>query len=278
MAPNFHPSLAQSFESVDAIPCEPDQASQATPSPTVYYSYDDCYNSTNAPTFMSTSSSSSLGISHTAPLQMRLPSHPDSSASSLPGMSAVKPSSNSAQVQTVFPISGTTQESPPGIAAYIADPQSTHMPTTSLDMQSKAKKHTTKRKPPQPWYCVSRPISEQTRDIKISTVNNSTSIYYSRLLQKCRSIVEFCIPKNGVEELNEKNIQEMNYNSHWGDSLPTNTKGNTIRVVYQNVHRSLSASDNPHTNNMLENLNDMDSRQTTSESHQQTRNETGAVC
>ena len=50
----------------------------------------------------------------------------------------------------------------------------------------------------------------------------------------------------------------MNHNSCWGDSLPARVKGKTIRVVYQNVHRSVSASDNPHTNELLENLKNMD--------------------
>ena len=56
----------------------------------------------------------------------------------------------------------------------------------------------------------------------------------------------------------KENITDMNHNYHWGDSLPTNAKGNTIRVVYQNVHRSLSASDNPNTNNLFDNLHSME--------------------
>ena len=43
-----------------------------------------------------------------------------------------------------------------------------------------------------------------------------------------------------------------------GGSFTIYVKGSTIRVVYQNVHRSLNASDNPHTNILLDNLNDMD--------------------
>jgi Cu2+-containing amine oxidase len=63
---------------------------------------------------------------------------------------------------------------------------------------------------------------------------------------------------DGESEINETNIKAMNHNHHWGDSLPTYAKGNTIRVVYQNVHRSLSASENPHTNTLPDNLNDME--------------------
>lgn len=120
---------------------------------------------------------------------------------------------------------------------------------------SRKRNQTAKRKPPQPWYCVTRPIHEQTRDIKISTINTSASINISRLMQQCRSIVEYC---TATAPLTEGNIEELNYNYSWGDPLPSGVKGNTIRVVYQNVNRSISASDNPLTNTLLDNLNDME--------------------
>lgn len=34
--------------------------------------------------------------------------------------------------------------------------------------------------------------------------------------------------------------------------------GNTIRVIYQNLHRIISTSDNPHTNILLDNLHKME--------------------
>mmetsp|Transcript_8792 Transcript_8792/g.12791 ORF Transcript_8792/g.12791 Transcript_8792/m.12791 type:complete len:103 (-) Transcript_8792:773-1081(-) len=71
-------------------------------------------------------------------------------------------------------------------------------------------------------------------------------------------MVEFCTFTNDVEEVNEDNISSMNHNKSWGDSLPTNVKGSTIRVVYQNVNRSISASDNSHTNTLLDNPNRME--------------------
>jgi hypothetical protein len=71
-------------------------------------------------------------------------------------------------------------------------------------------------------------------------------------------MIEFCTFTNDVEEINANTIADMNHNYSWGDSLPMNTKGNVIRVVYQNVHRSLSASDNPDTNTMFDNLNNME--------------------
>ena len=150
-----------------------------------------------------------------------------------------------------------------GIAAYVLDCdegiQNSSKASTDTPKASQVKRNQKRRKQPQPWYCVSRPISKQTKDIKISSVNKSTSIYYSKLLEKCRSIVEFCIPNEGEkEELSTSNITDMNYNHNWGDALPSNAKGNTIRVVYQNVHHSLSASNNPHTNNLLDNLNNME--------------------
>ena len=149
-----------------------------------------------------------------------------------------------------------------GIAEYIVDSTediSIRSGVSTYRHQASQKNRTQRRKTPQPWYCVSRPISEQTKDIKIRSVNQSSAIYYSKLLEKCRSIVEFCMPiDSDKEELNETNIKNLNHNYNWGDSLPTGVKGNTIRVVYQNVHHSLSASDNPHTNNLLDNLNNME--------------------
>ena len=169
-------------------------------------------------------------------------------------------SSNSQPMHTEVSTSDNDRKS--GIAEYILDP--TELPNEEIKTKrvtqtlSNRQKSNHSRKKPQPWYCISRPISEQTKDIKIHSVNRSSSIYYSKLLEKCRSIVEFCMPKDGISEINESNINEMNHNYSWGDSLPTHTKGNTIRVVYQNVHRSLSASDNPHTTTLLDNLNNMD--------------------
>ena len=147
-----------------------------------------------------------------------------------------------------------------GIAAYIYDesmqtPPPVNTPASCLRSQKKKK---TRKPPTTPWYCTSRPISEQTKDIKIRAVNRSTSIYYSRLLEKCKSIIEFCIPKDAKEEIDHSNISKMNHNDSWGDSLPSNVRGKTIRVLYQNVNRSVSASDNPETNVLLENLNNMD--------------------
>ena len=73
--------------------------------------------------------------------------------------------------------------------------------------------------------------------------------------------MEFCkliTTEPDQSELNETNIAELNYNHNWGDSLPTGTKGNTIRVVYQNIHRSIGTKDNPTTNTLLENLHKME--------------------
>jgi len=128
----------------------------------------------------------------------------------------------------------------------------------SPPVASKKRNPPKRQQPSKPWYCESRPISEQTRNIKIKSVNRSNSIHFSRLLQKCRSMVEFCTFTNDVEEVNEDNISSMNHNKSWGDSLPTNVKGSTIRVVYQNVNRSISASDNSHTNTLLDNPNRME--------------------
>ena len=149
-------------------------------------------------------------------------------------------------------------KSPSGIAAYIDDSDGTS--TISIPLSTGRKQCTAKtpRKPHVPWYCVSRPIHEQTRDLKISSINKSSSIYISRLLQKCRSIIEFCTVNNGAEEITEDNITAMNHNHHWGDSLPNGVKGNTIRVVFQNVNHSVSASDNPHTTTLLNNLHCME--------------------
>ena len=150
-----------------------------------------------------------------------------------------------------------------GIAAYIVDdnrptpltsPTETSKSTTTISRN----KTTRTRKQPAPWYCISRPIHEQTKDIKISSINRSSSIHFSRIIQKCRSIVEFCMLRTEHEEVTEQNVESLNYNHAWGDSLPTNAKGNTIRVVYQNVNRSISASDNPHTTNLLDNLFNME--------------------
>ena len=149
---------------------------------------------------------------------------------------------------------------PVGIAAYIIDPEAdSSNASMSPTFESKPiKRNQRRRQPDAPWFCVSKPISEQTKNIKIRSINRSSAIHFGKVLEKCRSIVEFLTPMNGEEEINESNIQDMNHNHYWGDSLPMNTKGNAIRVVYQNVHRSLSASDNPHTNVLLDNLNKMD--------------------
>ena len=147
-----------------------------------------------------------------------------------------------------------------GIAAYILDEYDTECPpTTSNDVSLPKMSNIRKpiRKKAEPWYCVSHPISEQTKDLKIRQVNRSTSIYFSRLLEKCRIIVEYCTQRD-EEIISADNIKTMNHNTHWGDSLPSNVKGNTIRVVYQNVHRSIATSDNPYTNILLDNLNNME--------------------
>ena len=115
-----------------------------------------------------------------------------------------------------------------------------------------------RRKPAAPWYCVSRSLQEQTKDIKIQSINRSTSIHFSRLLEKCRSIVEYCTLRSNDEEVTDDNTQQLNHNFNWGDSLPSNVKGNTIRVVYQNVNKSLTASESPFTNSLLNNLNNME--------------------
>ena len=145
---------------------------------------------------------------------------------------------------------------PEGIASYILNEEDTQSDHQRYEQSTKRKHNpASKRKPKQPWYCVTRPISEQTRDIKISKANKSSSINLSRLLQQCRSIVEFCMADAPLED---KQVAEMNYNHSWGDPLPSGVKGNTIRVVYQNVNRSVSASDNPFTSNLLDKLNDME--------------------
>ena len=143
-----------------------------------------------------------------------------------------------------------------GIAEYILDKDikvSTAHPTT-VSQPSSQRKTPCINNPAAPWYCVSRPINEQTKDIKIRTINRSRAINTSRLLEQCRSMLEFCTVTEKHEEFNETNIDELNYNHHWGDSLPTNTKGNSIRVVYQNVHRNIGATDSPETNALLENM------------------------
>ena len=146
-----------------------------------------------------------------------------------------------------------------GMAAYFEDEDDPKPPTASpASVVTQPRNKCRKRKPPEPWYRVSRPIHEQTKDLKIRSVNRSTSIYFSRLLEKCRSIVEYCMRQDNMEEITDTNIAMMNHNHQWGDSMPTNVKGKTIRVVYQNVHRSISASDNPHTNVLLDNLNNME--------------------
>mmetsp|Transcript_9968 Transcript_9968/g.14363 ORF Transcript_9968/g.14363 Transcript_9968/m.14363 type:complete len:305 (-) Transcript_9968:240-1154(-) len=150
-----------------------------------------------------------------------------------------------------------------GIAGYIVG-ESVQSPihiSQSVTTQPPPKKP---RRPPQiklpkmPWYCVSRPISEQTKDVKIRAVNRSRSIETSRLIEKCRSILEFCSLKTHAEELSEANIAELNYNHNWGDSLPSKVKGNTIRVVYQNVQRGVSIKDNAVTNSLLDKLHSME--------------------
>jgi hypothetical protein len=147
-----------------------------------------------------------------------------------------------------------------GIAEYIVEEDDILSNSeVSMPMKKSIRRNSQeKRKKAEPWFCVSRPIHEQTKDIKIRCVNRSTSIHFSKLLEKCRSIVEYCKLRNNKDEVNDSNVSALNHNHRWGDSLPTNAKGNTIRVVYQNVHRSLSASDNPHTSNLLDNLNNME--------------------
>ena len=165
---------------------------------------------------------------------------------------------NSSSVQSDSTISTQRRqtETAVGIADYIQNDDCPSLENRSQNLHRSRKRNPPpKRKPPQPWYCITRPISEQTRDIKISHVNKSSSINISRLLQHCRSIVEFCMPES---PLDERNIDAMNFNHSWGDSLPSGVKGSTIRVVYQNVNRSVSASDNPLTTNLLDNLNNME--------------------
>jgi len=119
--------------------------------------------------------------------------------------------------------------------------------TTTTTTSSKQRKQ-------EPWFCVSRPIHDQTRDIPIRSINRSSSIQTNRLLQQCHSMLKFCIFREDIQEVDQTNISKLNHNHHWGDSLPSDVKGKTIRIVYQNVHRSLSASDNPHTTSLLDNL------------------------
>ena len=64
--------------------------------------------------------------------------------------------------------------------------------------------------------------------------------------------------KDDSEEVTQENVNTLNHNHNWGDSLPSNAKGHTIKVVYQNVHHSISAAKNPSTNTMLDNLNNME--------------------
>ena len=153
-----------------------------------------------------------------------------------------------------------------GIAAYIEDeasgtvnsnirgPQSQTPPTQRSKHQSRQQR----KRPPEPWYCVSRPISEQTKDLKIRQVNRSSSIHFGKLLEKCRSIMEYCTLQGGLEEPNAESIKEMNHNHDWGDNIPADVKGKTVRVVYQNVQRSVNATDNPLTDTLLNNLHKME--------------------
>ena len=147
-------------------------------------------------------------------------------------------------------------QTPIGIARYIVGEADDPPYTATLPAASP--KRNKKRQPPQPWFCVSRPIHEQTRDLPIRNINRSSSIQTARLLQQCHSMLKFCSFKETVEEINENNISQLNHNHHWGDSLPSNVKGKTLRVIYQNVHRSLSATDNPSTNTLFDNLKSME--------------------
>ena len=124
-----------------------------------------------------------------------------------------------------------------------------------ISSESNSKRKETKT---MPWYCVTRPIHEQTRDIKISSVNKSASINRSRLLAKCHSMLEYCTSRVGKVTMSEDNIQEMNFNHSWGDQLPRGVKGNTIRIAYQNVNKSLSTKPNPATDSLLQTLKDME--------------------
>ena len=149
-----------------------------------------------------------------------------------------------------------------GIADYIVgetQPASPQIATPKSQPNRSVSHRKQKIKPPKvPWYCVSRPIREQTKDLKIRVVNLSRSINTSRLIEKCRSMLEFCSLKLSEAELNESNISELNYNHHWGDSLPGNVKGNTLRVVYQNVQRGISIKDNAVTNSVLNKVHTME--------------------
>lgn len=171
--------------------------------------------------------------------------------------------SNDPSILTRAPLSN---RSPVGIAAYIQDELTNNSeirPRTTPSapqaaVQSKATCSKNRKRPTAPWYCVSRPISKQTKDTKLRSVNRSSSIHFSRILEKCRSILEFCTLWGDVAECNETSIQDMHHNHDWGDWIPANVKGQTLRVVYQNVHCSVSASDNPSTDFLLNNLNQMD--------------------
>jgi len=186
---------------------------------------------------------------------------------SLPSASTSSHATSIQATSSSFPDLPTTEHADQiGIAAYIQEelPPSTaitpspfHISPASPPSQSTRKRKPRKR-PDAPWFCVSRPISEQTRNIKLRHVNRSTSIHFSRLLEKCRSIIEYCTLQGDSDEYDEETLKSMNHNHDWGDSVPADVKGQTIRVVYQNMHRSVGASDNPLTGTLLDRLNDMD--------------------
>ena len=142
-----------------------------------------------------------------------------------------------------------------GISSSTAPPPKSL--SSNLNASLKTNTHRKSKATP-PWYCITRPIHEQTRNIKISTANKSSSINRSRLLAKCHSMLEYCVSRVDNAELNANNIQELNYNHHWGDPLPKGVKGNTIRIVYQNVNKSLSATPNPATYSLLDLLKQME--------------------
>ena len=82
---------------------------------------------------------------------------------------------------------------PVGMQAYILeDMEESRNPNLFSSSSPTPPKRTkvTKRKQPVPWYCVSRQISEQTKNIKIRSVNRSKYINISRILEKCRSMFD----------------------------------------------------------------------------------------
>lgn len=99
-----------------------------------------------------------------------------------------------------------------GIAAYIDDSDVLPALSSPKPSQARRKNPPSRKQPSKPWYCISRPIHEQTRDLKISSINKSSSIFFGRLVEKCRSIVEFCMGTDDKEEINSTNIQNMNHN------------------------------------------------------------------